>query len=525
MEGFALRDAGDDGRAPLALRPIHLALVAFVATLPAHAPTIGAFAEAPQFEVIADTFLFALLLAAVTSSAVVLLRGLQRPRKVFPRVRVTAIAAAAYLLGAMGAVGLLFAPMPLPAAAVGAGLLAGAALPLLVAEWARAVAVPIDQALVLCAFVVLTASFVGWILALLPPSALVPVFCLLLVAGVVVPPVAARMGDPALPLARPADTMRRLVSVTWLPLLGFAVYAFMTDVMAHSAFGVVQASFLGGAVAALVMFGVCFLWGRTPLLPWSYRILVPLMAAAFVVLGAFPAGTFPRDASVVALYVFYIVLALLGCAVLLAVVRNRELPANVASGFACGVAAAAALLGQILSQVLTVTDDFAPWLAVLTGAFVAVLLVFLGRTSWNELVAPRESAAAEEPALAARSGTGDAPGGGAVGAAHGEEFEGAGAPDGSEPPVRPNASGDAFELAEPSMQNTLEARCAEVAAARGLSPREAEVLVFLARGFTPAYIAKSLVLSISTVRTHVRNIYRKLGVNKREELIHLIDER
>ena len=87
------------------------------------------------------------------------------------------------------------------------------------------------------------------------------------------------------------------------------------------------------------MFGVCFLWGRTPLLPWSYRILVPLMAAAFVVLGAFPAGTFPRDASVVALYVFYIVLALLGCAVLLAVVRNRELPANVASGFACGVAA------------------------------------------------------------------------------------------------------------------------------------------------------------------------------------------
>ena len=74
------------------------------------------------------------------------------------------------------------------------------------------------------------------------------------------------------------------------------------------------------------------------------------------------------------------------------------------------------------------------------------------------------------------------------------------------------------------MQSALEARCAEVAAARGLSPREAEVLVFLARGFTPAYIAKSLVLSVSTVRTHVRNIYRKLNVNKREELIHLIDE-
>ena len=119
MEGFALRDAGDEARAPLALCPVHLALVAFVATLPAHAPTIGAFAKAPQFEAIADTFLFALLLAAVTSSVVVLLRGLQRPRKVFARARVTAIAAAAYLLGTMGAVGLLFAPMPLPAGSGG----------------------------------------------------------------------------------------------------------------------------------------------------------------------------------------------------------------------------------------------------------------------------------------------------------------------------------------------------------------------------------------------------------------------
>ena len=86
MEGFALRDAGDEARAPLALRPVHLALVAFVVTLPAYAPTMGAFAEAPQFEAVADVFLFALFLAAVTSSAVVLLRGLQRPRKVFDTI-------------------------------------------------------------------------------------------------------------------------------------------------------------------------------------------------------------------------------------------------------------------------------------------------------------------------------------------------------------------------------------------------------------------------------------------------------
>ncbi|MDE8703797.1 helix-turn-helix transcriptional regulator, partial [Adlercreutzia equolifaciens] len=70
----------------------------------------------------------------------------------------------------------------------------------------------------------------------------------------------------------------------------------------------------------------------------------------------------------------------------------------------------------------------------------------------------------------------------------------------------------------------LEARCAALAEPFVLSPREAEILVYLARGFSHTYIAKDLVLSVSTVRTHVRNIYRKLGIGKREELIHLVVE-
>lgn len=497
MADFVLRDAGDEKRTPLALLPIHLALVAFVVTLPAYAPTWGAFADAPQFEAISDAFLFPLLLAAVVSSAVMLVQGLQRVRRRFRRAPVVVAAAVVYGIGVFGALGLLFAAEPTSLAAVVCGVLAGAALPVLLTEWARAVAGTMDQSVVLVAFVVLTASFVDWVLTLLPLPWLVASFCVLLVVGATVPCLAAQGEEPALPPEHPAATLGQLVSVTWLPLAGLAIYSFMTAVMVHIAFGVIQASFLGGAVAALVMFGVCFLWGRRPLLPWSYRILVPLLAAVLVVLGAFPAGTFPRDASVVALYGFYIVLAMLGYAVFLAVVHSRELSADAVSGFAYGVAAFAALIGQILSQVLAVTDDFSPWLTVLTGAFVAVLLVFLGRTSWDELVTPRESAAA-----AAGIGEPEVPGG-------------ASAADGA---------GDIFELAEPSVQNTLEVRCAEVAEDRGLSPREAEVLVFLARGFTPAYIAKSLVLSISTVRTHVRNIYRKLGVNKREELIHLIDE-
>ena len=46
-----------------------------------------------------------------------------------------------------------------------------------------------------------------------------------------------------------------------------------------------------------------------------------------------------------------------------------------------------------------------------------------------------------------------------------------------------------------------------------LSKREREVLLYLAEGDTKRAIAEQLYLSVHTVDTHVRNIYRKLHVN------------
>jgi two-component system nitrate/nitrite response regulator NarL len=57
------------------------------------------------------------------------------------------------------------------------------------------------------------------------------------------------------------------------------------------------------------------------------------------------------------------------------------------------------------------------------------------------------------------------------------------------------------------------------AAATGLlSRREAEVLPLLQRGDSNAQIALALGVGVETVRTHARNIYRKLGVASRREL-------
>jgi DNA-binding NarL/FixJ family response regulator len=51
-----------------------------------------------------------------------------------------------------------------------------------------------------------------------------------------------------------------------------------------------------------------------------------------------------------------------------------------------------------------------------------------------------------------------------------------------------------------------------------LTAREAEVLQLLQEGMTNAEIAHHLSVGIETVRTHARNIYRKLGISTRRDL-------
>jgi DNA-binding NarL/FixJ family response regulator len=51
-----------------------------------------------------------------------------------------------------------------------------------------------------------------------------------------------------------------------------------------------------------------------------------------------------------------------------------------------------------------------------------------------------------------------------------------------------------------------------------LTEREAEVLAELQRRRANAQIARDLHISVETVRTHARSIYRKLGVSSRREL-------
>jgi DNA-binding CsgD family transcriptional regulator len=61
-------------------------------------------------------------------------------------------------------------------------------------------------------------------------------------------------------------------------------------------------------------------------------------------------------------------------------------------------------------------------------------------------------------------------------------------------------------------------------AREGISPREYEVIELIARGADNRRIADALCISLHTVKTHNRNIFRKLNVRSRFELVMKLQE-
>lgn len=58
-----------------------------------------------------------------------------------------------------------------------------------------------------------------------------------------------------------------------------------------------------------------------------------------------------------------------------------------------------------------------------------------------------------------------------------------------------------------------------------LTPREGEILNAIARGFSYAETAKMLGISVQTVHTHLKHVYRKLAVHSKTEAVYEADKR
>lgn len=71
-------------------------------------------------------------------------------------------------------------------------------------------------------------------------------------------------------------------------------------------------------------------------------------------------------------------------------------------------------------------------------------------------------------------------------------------------------------------ESSVEARCARAAREHDLTRREEDMLRLIMEGRTQPEIARELFVSRDTVKTHVRNLYRKMGVSSKGELVETL---
>lgn len=195
--------------------------------------------------------------------------------------------------------------------------------------------------------------------------------------------------------------------------------------------------------------------------------------------------------SIVAYAAFFLFEVLFWC-ILSFVVYQKKISPMTVFGFAQGVFLLGCAIGWMLgAYAMTLVDGIIPPNSIMVfvgvGVLVASLLLFNDRV-YDSLFSPTTE---EEPSFDAM-----------VAADYAESEDGPVASDYRIP-----------------MQEAI----ARIAEEFGVSPREADVLRLLALGRGSDYIASDLQLSRNTIRTHTHNIYLKLDVHSREEVISFVE--
>ena len=75
---------------------------------------------------------------------------------------------------------------------------------------------------------------------------------------------------------------------------------------------------------------------------------------------------------------------------------------------------------------------------------------------------------------------------------------------------------------EELIQPSLESKIHNLAVSAGLSEREITIIPLISEGLGNKQIALELHISTKTVGNHIYNIYRKLGISSRYELLALL---
>ena len=280
-----------------------------------------------------------------------------------------------------------------------------------------------------------------------------------------------------------------------LLLLALVLYAFVFGVSAgttaeQSDESTTRLFVLGASWAmigvTLVLLLALVLWRRTVRLSTVGRFLTPVLALLFlmhILLGGSANGWLPRlTMGFWQLVQMFVVLVLIDVAQSGMASLSFTFPlgwAIVSLGYAAG-----ALCGQVVGVAFGVDAEAVNAITVSLTIIAVIASSILGAAqyprvdeglTWRPAITPVDSSAKEAPPTAAAS---------------------------------PDPIADA---------------CARIAKRCGLSEREQDVFDLLARGNTRASIAEKLCISENTVRVHVKNIYSKLHIHSKQQLIDMVD--
>ncbi len=306
----------------------------------------------------------------------------------------------------------------------------------------------------------------------------------------------------------PLERLRSFLAVSGTAILGMVAYAFVTGTMRALVMGHYTVQVCSLALCGLVLVAACLAWPRRrgSFLRVASRVAIPLLCLLVLSVGNIAAALGMAPYSLVTpTYLLYTFAALLTLAMLAAMAHAREFDPDVIfatlvatfclTSFA-GIALAEALSdGQVLVLMTVVTTLY---------AIATVLSALVGRGRADDA-----DAEAGANALAG-AGVGDPARGSDPGAAPGGASDAEG------------AEGAAGADIATDWERDLERRCALLADRYGLTARETEIMGLVARGHGSAYISETLYISRNTVRTHVHNLYAKLGVSSREQVMALV---
>ena len=257
-----------------------------------------------------------------------------------------------------------------------------------------------------------------------------------------------------------------LIRALRLPGIGMLLFAFLMALNKTRVFDVVECEYVAGFIAAFC-FLVVIAVRREVLLPsFLYRVVAPTIGGVVVVLLALSGQVEVNDVAFIAVYVFLSALGILAFANVLAIINAGEFSAEFVASVGMLAGFGVSLIGIAWSRFSGGPGNVSAVVFVLIAIYCACMMVYLGWESWRMM-------------------------------------------------NRPEKEREVVESASQDWQARAEAA--------KLSKREIEILSYLGRGHSTIYIAEQLFISESTVRTHTKHIYAKLGIHSREELFAFID--